>query len=191
VGVAGLDRRFGVEAISKVPAAILAHVLVSRCSPSLMINAGTAGGFEARGAKIGDLFLGTKAVCHDRRIPLGGAFEAFGRGDFPVLHEERLLRELGARPGVVSTGDSLDCTPEDFRQLCALEADVKEMEAAAIAQVCESQGVPLVLLKSVTDFVDHHEATQDQFLRNYAQAVGQLSSGLWRLIRFYDSQCAL
>ena len=43
---------------------------------------------------------------------------------------------VGAQEGVVSSGNSLDCSPEDMSQLHANEAAVKEMEAAGISWVC-------------------------------------------------------
>ena len=36
----------------------------------LIVSVGTAGGFAARGAKIGDVFVATGFANHDRRIPL-------------------------------------------------------------------------------------------------------------------------
>ena len=38
--------------------------------PDVVISAGTAGGFGARGAKIADIYLSTATVNHDRRIPI-------------------------------------------------------------------------------------------------------------------------
>ena len=38
--------------------------------PDLIISVGTAGGFAARGAAIGDVFVATGFANHDRRIPL-------------------------------------------------------------------------------------------------------------------------
>src|SRR5690606_22944711 len=92
---------------------------------------------------------------------------------------------LGLKVGVVSTGDSLDCSPEDLARLVAHGACVKEMEAAAIAWVCELHRVPLVLLKAITDLVDHHEATAAQFLENYGLAVRRLASELERVVAHY------
>lgn len=51
------------------------------------------------------------AVFHDRRIALDG-FAAMGRGHFPIHGDEGLATRLGFKMGIVSTGDSLDCTPK-------------------------------------------------------------------------------
>ena len=182
VAIAGPHARFGVDRIGSVPAALLTDAVIRRWRPSKVINAGTAGGFEAQGTKIGDVFLGDEvAVFHDRRIPLGN-FEAMGRGHFPVQCDRALAARLGLKVGIVSSGDSLDCTPDDARQLRELGASVKEMEAAAIAWVCEHHRVPLVLLKAITDFVDHAAPTADQFVTNYELAVQRLTGALSRFV---------
>lgn len=182
VGVAGVHVRFGVDRIGSVPAALLTDALLRRYRPAKLINAGTAGGFQAKGAQVGDVYLGAEvSVFHDRRIPLG-AFEAMGRGHFPVECDVALAQRLGLKVGIVSTGDSLDCTAEDLTQLRALDASVKEMEAAAIAWVCEHHRVPLVLLKALTDLVDHPSSTAAQFVTHYALAVDRLTDALTRLL---------
>ncbi len=185
VAMAGTHRRFGVDAIGSISAALLTRTVLQRFAPRRVISAGTAGGFESRGGTIGDVYLGAEAVVfHDRRIPLPG-FEAMGHGHFPVECDQSLATRLGLKVGVVSTGDSLDCTPEDMARLIAHGASVKEMEAAGIAWVCELHDVPVVLLKSITDLVDHHEATASQFLQNYALAVGRLADKLDAVVEHY------
>jgi 5'-methylthioadenosine nucleosidase len=185
VAVAGLHPRFGVDAIGTVPAALLTHATLTRFAPSRVISAGTAGGFEARGGRVGQVYLGAEtAVFHDRRIALPN-FQEMGQGHFPVECDRALATRLGLEVGIVSTGDSLDCTPEDLRQLIALGASVKEMEAAAVAWVCERHAVPLVLLKAITDIVDHPGSTASQFLENYDLAVTCLSEKLDSVVNHY------
>jgi 5'-methylthioadenosine nucleosidase len=187
VAFPGAHPRFGVDAIGSVPAALLTHAVISRFSPARLINAGTAGGFQSRGGAIGDVYLGASPVVfHDRRIALPG-FEAMGVGSFPVESDAALAAKLGVKVGAVTTGDSLDATPEDLKRMNASGAHVKEMEAAAVAWVCERHKVPLVLIKAITDLVDHHEDTADQFTRNYALAVQQLSAVLGRAVEHFTA----
>jgi 5'-methylthioadenosine/S-adenosylhomocysteine nucleosidase len=182
VAVAGTHPRFQVDSIGTISAALLTSAMLERYRPTRLVNAGTAGGFEARGAQVGDVFLGAEvAVFHDRRIPLPG-FEAMGRGHLPVECDRALAAALGLKVGVVSTGDSLDCTSDDLAQLTALDAQVKEMEAASIAWVCERHGVPLVLLKAITDLVDHPSPTSEQFVKNLSLAVARLTDALDALV---------
>jgi 5'-methylthioadenosine nucleosidase len=187
VASAGTHRRFGVDAIGTIPAALLAHTLISRFRPERLINAGTAGGFAALGGEIGDVYLGAEvSVFHDRRIPLPG-FEAMGHGQFALECDRQLAQRLALKVGIVSTGDSLDCSAEDWQRIKASGAAVKEMEAAGIAWVCEHHAVPLTLLKSITDIVDHVGSTAEQFLKNYAFAVDRLATSLTGLVQQYQN----
>ena len=53
-----------------VPAAVTAYLAVHEFKPDLVISVGTAGGFKAKGAAIGDVFMATAFANHDRRIPI-------------------------------------------------------------------------------------------------------------------------
>jgi hypothetical protein len=61
---------------------------------------------------------------------------------------------------VVSTGNSLDCSPTDEPILKANEAAVKDMEGAAIAYTAQLMATPLIAIKSVTDIVDGEHPTR-------------------------------
>jgi len=100
----------------------------------------------------------------------------FGHFRSPPLY--RLAREAELQIGVVSTADSLDCSPTDLAILLAEGAVVKEMEAAAVAWVCQQLSIPFVALKSVTDIIDGGESTRDEFDRNLAAAALRLQEKL-------------
>jgi 5'-methylthioadenosine nucleosidase len=60
----------GVDHIGTVPAALTTYLAIQAFRPDVVISAGTCGGFAARGAAIADVFVSTRMVNHDRRIPL-------------------------------------------------------------------------------------------------------------------------
>lgn len=60
----------GVDNVGTVPAAVTAYLAAQEFHPDLVISAGTAGGFQSKGAAIGDVFLATGFANHDRRIPI-------------------------------------------------------------------------------------------------------------------------
>jgi 5'-methylthioadenosine nucleosidase len=69
----------GVDLVGTSPAALTTFLAVNQVQPDLIINAGTAGGFKAKGAAIGDAFVSTNVRHHDRRIPIPG-FTEYGIG---------------------------------------------------------------------------------------------------------------
>jgi 5'-methylthioadenosine nucleosidase len=181
VTVGGRDPRFGVEPIGTVHASLQATFGIDRFKPGLLLNAGTAGGYQKHGAALGEVFVGAEyAVYHDRRIGLP-QFEEYCRGRFPVADLKAFV-DHPFRTGIVSSGDSLDCPAEDQRRIDANGASLKDMEAAAIGLVCEKLNVPFVPVKSVTDFVDHHEETTEQFIKNLELATRNLAQALVRIL---------
>lgn len=76
--------------------------------------------------------------------------------------------------GVVSSGNSLDYSKEDWDQLNAIGAAVKEMEAAGISWVAHLHNVPFLALKSITDIVDGDRPAQEEFLENLHAAAKAL-----------------
>ena len=67
---AGKDSRFGVDNVGTPAASLTTYLAAQAFQPDLAISLGTAGGFKAKGAAIGSVFIGTATVNHDRRIPL-------------------------------------------------------------------------------------------------------------------------
>jgi nucleoside phosphorylase len=188
LSVNGRDLRFGVDAIGTEPAVLNAYVTLLQFKPDLCLNAGTAGGFKSQGAQIGDVYLSEGHFkFHDRRIPVPG-WDAYGVGSYPVFRIPGLAESLGLKLGVVTTGNSLDFTERDLEMIKKNQGAVKEMEAAGIAWVASLLGVPLVALKSVTDFVDHHETAQDQFFKNLDLATQRLRDKVLGALRFMDER---
>lgn len=78
----------------------------------------------------------------------------------------------------MSSGNSLDYSKEDWDQLHANEAAVKEMEAAGISWVAHLHGVPFLAIKSITDIVDGDRPPQEEFLENLHAAAQALQACL-------------
>ena len=65
----------------------------------------------------------------------------------------------------------------------ATAAVAKDMEAAAVAWTCEQTGTPFTALKVITDLVDHHTETAEQFLANLRVATDRLADAAQRARR--------
>lgn len=177
----------GVDNVGTTPAAIAAFAVIQIVQPCLVINAGTAGGFGAKGAKIGDAFVSTLCRHHDRRIPIPG-WDDYAFGHHPTLNVPQLCKALGFKQGVVTTGNSLDYTPKDLELMLTNEASVKDMEAAAIAWVCAHYDTPFFALKVVTDIVDGGRPSHEEFLENLGTAAKALQEALPRCLEFVEGK---
>ncbi len=181
VAINGSDPRFAVESIASQPAVTTTLHAVEYFEPSLVISGGTAGGFGSQGGQIGTVYLSDACVFHDRRVSIPG-WDEYGVGNYPVADLSAVAAELGLPMGLVTTGNALDAPPVDMARMVESGAVAKDMEAAAVAWVCERLGVPFAALKSITDLVDHPEETASQFERNLATATEKLAAAATSLV---------
>ena len=180
----GTDPTYGVDRIGTEPAVLAASLLCDRFGPDLLVNAGTCGGFQARGAAIGTIYLGSGAyLFHDRCVPLPG-FQEFAAGRIAARGSKRIAEVLGVDRGIVSTGNGFTASAEDLAFFALEGVSAKDMEAAAIARLAEDLAVPFLALKGVTDLLDHPEPNEDAFLRNYEGVNVRLTASMVALVEW-------
>ncbi len=184
VATCGADSTHGVDSVGTVNAALCAYEILKTHEPDVLINAGTAGGFREKGAAIGDVFLVDEVKYHDRRIPIP-TFTKYGVGAIRTAETPNMRKTLkDLKRGVCSTGNSLDATEVDREMMSRNDASVKEMEAAAVAKVCEMFDVPFVCVKAITDIVDGPHAAEKEFLENLAMAGKRLQETVPKVLEF-------
>ena len=91
---------------------------------------------------------------------------------------------LDLKLGIVSSGNSLNCTDLDRAALDSAGAHVKEMECAAIAYVAHLFKTPFLAVKAITDIVDGDRATADEFLQNLQKAAEALQKTVPRVLEY-------
>lgn len=177
----GEDKETGLDLIGTQAATLATHFAVEKYRPELIINAGTAGAFREKGARIGDVYLSRDyVVFHDRRVPIPG-WDKQSIGYFPVWNiSEKAGSEF--KTGIVTTGNSLDMPPEDEKNIRELGGEIKEMEAAAVAWVARLHDTPFFCIKAVTDLVDSGSPAQEEFLRNLELATDNLCKACIRIV---------
>ncbi|XP_048337526.1 5'-methylthioadenosine nucleosidase [Ziziphus jujuba] len=184
----GKDAALGVDSVGTVSASLVIYASIQALKPDLIINAGTAGGFKAKGASVGDIYLASDVAFHDRRIPIP-VFDLYGVGLRQSFSTPNLLKELNLKVGKLSTGDSLDMSPQDEASISANDATVKDMEGAAVAYVADLLKVPAIFVKAVTDIVDGEKPTAEEFLQNLAAVTAALEKAVTQVIDFINGKC--
>ena len=178
----GTCDRFAVDNIGTQPATLLTYLAIQRFRPGLVLSAGTCGGFVRRGAAIGTVYVShNKIIFHDRRIAIPG-FDSYGLGSYPPAQLAAHATHLGLELGVISSGNALDLPAADEAIMDAHHAVAKDMEAAAVAWVCERLKTPMGAVKAVTDLVDSGRPTADEFLDNLHRAAQALSRAMVGLL---------
>ncbi len=182
VGSLGNDRIvLARSGIGKVNAAMVATLLADHYSPTAVIFSGTAGALDPA-LQPGDIVVGTAVGHHDfgndtaagfvrgrTRNPVSGernpqlfpASESLldaARKAIPTLTLEAASasgRIPSVREGIIVTGDSFVANPARRDELRhTLNASAVEMEGAAVAQVCVQLGIPILVIRSITDAAD-------------------------------------
>lgn len=81
--------------------------------------------------------------------------------DAPVIRFPQIMTHLPH--GICASGDSF------LQGVCPLEADIIDMEAYALAKVCQRESVPFACVKYITDGADHNASRDWQV--NLARAA--------------------
>lgn len=175
----------GMENVGTVPAALATFLALQKLGgdADLLVNAGTCGGFAAKGAAVGDVFVTTGVANHDRRIPIP-PYVPYGVGKLDCVKAEGLVETLGAKTGVCTTSNSLDKHDVDEKLMKENDASVKDMEAAAIAWSCALHDTPHFGIKVVTDIVDGDKPTEEEFMENLSSAAKSLQAALPKVIDY-------
>jgi 5'-methylthioadenosine nucleosidase len=169
----------GIDRIGTQIAALAAWETVKTLKPTVIASAGTAGGFKAKGASIGDVFISDGGICFHGRHSSDPEYKSYETGNFPSY----VLKNLGAiKRGRVSSGDSVPLNKNDQEKMMVLDTDAKDMEAAAIAEVAYLANVPVIAIKAISDFVDSTEKTHSQFMINFKEATEKLAEAMSYLV---------
>jgi nucleoside phosphorylase len=177
-----------IDRIGTQAATLAAWETIRLLNPDIIINAGTAGGFKKHQANIGDVYISTESFkYHNRHIPVEG-YEDFQVGNFQCTEAPKLAAAIGLKRGIISTGDSVSADTSDIQRMELNNAHCKEMEAAAIAEIAQLCQIPMFALKVITDFVDVHECTQAQFLKNYQIAIQALTEKIVAALTFIEGK---
>ncbi|KAJ6824676.1 putative 5'-methylthioadenosine/S-adenosylhomocysteine nucleosidase 2 [Iris pallida] len=184
----GKDPSLGVDSVGTISASLVTYASIQALKPDLIINAGTAGGFKAKGANVGDVYVASDAAFHDRRIPIP-VFDLYGIGARRTFSTPNLVKDLNLKEGKLSTGDSLDMSPHDEAAISANDATVKDMEGAAVAYVADLLSVPAIFVKAVTDIVDGEKPTAEEFLQNLIAVTAALDQAVTQVVDYVNGKC--
>ncbi|WP_276352651.1 5'-methylthioadenosine/adenosylhomocysteine nucleosidase [Cohnella caldifontis] len=152
--------------VGKVNAAVCTQLLIDRFGVDAVLFTGVAGALDPQ-LEIGDIVVSRSCVQHDMDVtPLG-----FARGVIPYQEVSefpsdpeliRLAEQAGERVfpgrcriGKVLSGDQFIADRETVRKLHEeMQGTCTEMEGASVAQVCHMNGIPHVIIRSMSDKAD-------------------------------------
>lgn len=173
--------------VGTISASTITMLALQKDIPDIYMNAGTAGGFQRNGANIGDIYVTSTFVFHDRRIPIPG-YDIYGIGKLSsTIPYHQLANHYNWKIGICSTGNSLDKTKECDDSMLQNNVTIKDMEVAAIAWTTALYNIKFGSIKVITDIVDGTIPTQDEFLSNLQVASEKLQYALPLVLDYFSN----
>lgn len=161
----GKEIVLAISGIGKVSAALTAQKIIDDYSPEYLLNFGSVGAVNDAVGVL-DYCIVDRCMQYDfdvtalDPVPLG-YIQEYDRVFFDCLTAP--FNEF--KKASLATGDRFSTGKEDAELVSNQGCALRDMEGAAIAQVCESNKVPLIMLKGVSD-VYGSESEQEQFVKN-------------------------
>ena len=171
----GEDVAVIVSGIGIANAAAATQLALSAFAPDEIYNIGVAGGLDPE-MEVGDLYEVESAVQYDFDLTKinGTEFGTLDERDSPYIP----FSPKGKHPAkILGSGDRFNDDPDDNALLLRLGAGLRDMEGAAIANVCEKAGVECRSLKCVSD-VYGKGATTGQYLEKLAKCMKILTGAV-------------
>ncbi|MBU9672847.1 5'-methylthioadenosine/S-adenosylhomocysteine nucleosidase [Planococcus sp. CP5-4] len=163
--------------IGKVNAAMTTTILMQEFKPDLVLNIGSAGGFDEE-LEVGAVVISDEVRHHDVDATVFG----YELGQVPqmpasyIANKELIelavqaVDEIGEHQhavGLIATGDSFMSDPERVALVKQQFPEMKaaEMEAAAVAQVCFQYDTAFVVIRALSDIAGKESSVSfDEFL---------------------------
>ncbi|QWU13453.1 adenosylhomocysteine nucleosidase [Paenibacillus sophorae] len=151
--------------VGKVNAAVTTQIMIDTFGAQKILFTGVAGALHPE-LEVGDIVISSECMQHDMDVTALG----YARGIIPyqetsvfpadpelVQFAEKACRDLGVRyvTGRILSGDQFIASHESVAMLREqLGGACAEMEGAALAQVCQMNGIPFVVIRSMSDKAD-------------------------------------
>ena len=151
--------------LGKVNAAVVSTLLIDKFNCELLLFSGVAGGIDPD-MEIGDVIIAESLIQYDYGTLLKRELKAFRPGSIPIGEPKNELEfsldteiknKIKAvlpqiRMGTILTGDVfLQCEETRIELFEKYGAQAIDMEGGAVAQVAEQYGIPVIVIRSLSD----------------------------------------
>ena len=173
----GKDIALCIRGVGKVNAALGTQLLVSKFDAEKILNFGVAGGLN-KNTKLCAVYQIVAAVQFDfDLVQLNGTkIGTLDEYKENYLNLNRFKAPLEKRK--LGTADRFNDSPDDYKLLTEeLQADIRDMEGAAIVQAAFAAELPVYSVKAISD-VAGSGSTTEQYLANKDKALKNLQEKL-------------
>ena len=176
----GKDVAVCVCGVGKVNAALGAQLLVSKFDAEKLLNFGVAGGLN-KDVELCGVYQITEAVQFDFDLTQLNGTKIGTLDEYTENYLDLNLLDVPFEKKKLGTSDRFNDSPADYKLLTEeLDADIRDMEGAAIVQAAYSAELPVYSVKAISD-VAGSGSTTEQFLINKDKALSNLKAALPRI----------
>lgn len=173
--------------IGKVNAAVCTQKLIDCFGADYIINMGIAGGIAAGIGQL-DIVIASEVFYHDfspadllsRYFPFAQLFACDNK--LVILASKVCDNSENIKNhfiGKVASGDCFVETTETKEKIAALGGICCEMEGAAIGHVCHINGIPFLVVRSISDLADEGaKMSYDEFEKIAARQANRIVEGI-------------
>ena len=180
-----------MSGVGKVNAARTTQILIEKFDLKCVINVGAAGAVNYL-LNIGDVVIAKHTVQHDFDITAFGHITGVGQeipcdrelvSKFQKIIENGDERNYNVKLGIVASGD-IFCTDIEMKNKinAKFDADVVDMECAALGQVCYLDNIPFISIRCVSDIPNG--SNESDFDENLALASKRCANILKEFFRY-------
>lgn len=164
-----------ISGIGKVSAGLTAQCLIDRYNPEYIFNFGTCGGIS-KDLEIASYYIIDRACQFDFDITeiddvTIGYIQEYDR----VMFDTFIPNNCPLNRTSLATADRFSNKQIDIDNIQKLGCSVRDMEGGAIAQVCQSNNVPFISIKGITDIYGNPAS---QFFEN----LEKVCNGFYNII---------
>ena len=163
--------------VGKVNAAIGATIALTLYSPEAILNFGVAGGLNET-TSLCAVYAIDKAVQFDFDLTQLNGGQIGTLDEYTENYLSFATHPLSLEKRALGSSDRFNDSRADYELLTkTLQADIRDMEGAAILQAAKSAGVKAFSVKAISDVAGSGSTTK-QFLKNKAAALANLEKAL-------------
>ncbi len=166
--------------VGKVNAALGAQILIDKWQADTLLNFGVAGGLN-KNTELCAVYQIESATQFDFDLVQinGTKIGTLNEYKENYLRVNELPVQLPKRK--LGTADRFNDEPRDYKLLTEeLNADIRDMEGAAVVQAAHAAKLPVYMVKAISD-VAGSGSTTEQFLQNRDRALTNLKATLPRI----------
>mgnify|MGYP003275673946 CR=1 FL=1 len=176
------DIYLAITSCGKVNAAYCTKHMIDAIQPDCLLHSGIAGGIGNNIHPL-DLVVAKEVTYHDvdpqQMIEFPPCLSAFqcdlGLIDKALKHMQ--IMKLSAKVGRIISGDSFIADEAKAKLLAkTYQAEMVDMESAAIGQVCQLENIPLLIIRCASDeagneAIDTYEENEEKASTQAAQVI--------------------